>query len=374
MGSVTDELYELIAEPVINDEQKKVNLDKISFLLTTSANAKQLGLKRLVVNFDSTKAMKISNITGLATDENLLSVAIRMRKIEVVKLLIQSGMDRNEPKLGTTTPLSLAAHVGEIAIITYLLEIGANINKYEPTKASWNPLVMACKHGDYEVMKILLLNNADMSYKYFADSTEKRAADFLPKDNVKADHLLKAAQRLKIAIDLLDENVVTAKKALYTALELDQDFVLSYIIKIAHTTNLRGQGLQHNEEYYHPHLLRLFVKNTKADIKTFAGFIEETFSKERFKELLDELNAYELNSQHFNENEMLFKTPEEKTKTLKCLEKGTQFEQIKAKMKDYSLADKLKVSSSPIFSANASTSEDQQPKGSVVEKMENNFN
>jgi Ankyrin repeats (3 copies) len=371
MGSVTDELFELILDPVIDEQLKKKNLDKIGFLLTNSTKAKELGIKSVVIDFNTTKFVMLNKYSATECKLNVLSVAIIMGKIDVVKLLIQSGMNPNKPDTWHT-PLSCAASQKNVELVNYLIQVGALINNFDVKFISYNPLIAACAGGSYEVMKILLLHNAKMDY---ISDNNKRAIDFIPtKGHEKEINLLKAAESFQKAIVELGKNPFAAKKALYSALELDADFVLSYMVKIAHTANLRGQGLPHNEAFYHPHLLRLFVKNTKADIKTLEGFIEDNFSKERVKELLDELNAYELNSEHFDESELLFKTPEEKEKTLKWLEKGTEFEQAKAKMKkpESALADKLAVANSPVFSANTSASEDKQLKEPVPEKMENN--
>jgi Ankyrin repeats (3 copies) len=355
MGTVTDELFDLIVEPVEDESQKNKNLEKIAFLLTYSASATQLGIKSVVIDFNATRRVSICGADDIC---NLLSAAIFMDKIDVVRLLIQSGIDLNSP-VANRTPLSLAASQKNVGLVTYLIQVGAQIDRMDG-HPFLNPLVAATDAASYDIMKILLLNNARMDYKFESRKTLRDRIS--ASDHEKEFNLLKAAESFQTAIDLLKTNEFAAMEALYQALKHDADFVLSYMVQIAATANLRGQGLPHNEACYHPDLLRLFVKDTKVRIKTFEGFIEKNFSKERVKELLIELNDYEPNDQVFNKSEMIFKTLEEKDKTLKWLEKGTEFEQIKAKMKkrDYSLTNKLEVANSPVFSTNPSTSGDDK--------------
>jgi hypothetical protein len=99
------------------------------------------------------------------------------------------------------------------------------------------------------------------------------------------------------------------------------------MVRMAHASNLYEQGLEVSQHYFQPQLLRLAIKDLKTRLKTFPHFIDNN----EFTPLLMELNAYEVNEK-MNEGEMIFKTIEEKNKTLKWFEKGTRFEASKSNM------------------------------------------
>ena len=58
------------------------------------------------------------------------------------------------------TPLWFSAVRGRLDIVKILVKRGANVNSQ--TKPSSTPLHAACTNGDYEMVKYLVENNADM--------------------------------------------------------------------------------------------------------------------------------------------------------------------------------------------------------------------
>lgn len=353
MNNITKALTTLILEPIQDEVQKTKNLEQIKLLLKHHNEYKKIGLNLLEIDFNHINrvSVKVDEKTQIDEKQTLLDMAILMNKIEVVKLLIQEGMDPNS-SLSTTPPLSLAAKKNSTRIIKFLLDSGANIDNFDQNSFNKNALFVACSNNSYEAIRVLLLNNSNCNLLY---QGKKTAIDYIPNDKEESIKLMKAALSLQKAIDKLaiDGDIFAASSNLNTAFNSDPNFVLSYMVEMIKVTNLRVQGIKHNEKYYHPQILRLAIKNLKTFANTFPDFIANHFP-EGIVDFLKELNGYDVEqavNNEFHSSELLFKTTEEKAKTLRWFEKGTTFEAVKSGMqeKKYSLIDALVRSESPIY-------------------------
>ena len=97
-----------------------------------------------------------------------LHVATRARKLDMIKFLVESGMDinRNEgvPK---SAPIAQASSEGEISIVEYLFNNGAKLDVSEPNR---NPLFSAIYGGHLDIVKYLVKNGIDITVKYTGDT------------------------------------------------------------------------------------------------------------------------------------------------------------------------------------------------------------
>ncbi len=334
---ITDKLFELIVLKTKTEQESQINLDRIKLLIKNSEEYKKLGgLGDLEISYKKTKKFPkvMSDKDSIEELYTLLTAATENNKLEVVKLLVSvGGMDVND-QTACPSPLWFAARTNAINIAQFLIDNKANINSvYQRPHAT--PLQIASTNGAYEVARLLLLNNADLELP----NTDGKTALSFARGAV--TNLIKAAREFKNAIKQLEveNDVFSATSSLTLAFKYDASFILSYLSKMALITNLRSQGIEHDEAYYHPHLLRISIKVLKSLIKTVPEFVGSSFP-EGFKELVEPLNAYDSSSTFFEESEKIFHTSNEKTKTLKWFEKGTDFESAKLKMKESELLGK----------------------------------
>ena len=81
--------------------------------------------------------------------------------LEVVRLLLEAGADKNAAKQYGTTALMLAAHNGHLEVVRVLLEAGADKNAARQDEAT--ALMIAAQDGHLEVVQVLLEAEADMN-------------------------------------------------------------------------------------------------------------------------------------------------------------------------------------------------------------------
>lgn len=126
----------------------------------------------LIKNGDTEQAKEI-----MLTDKTMLDfvtpygtwlhVAARAGELEMIKFLVESGMDMNiNEGVPKSAPIAHAASEGEIHIVEYLLECGASLDVSEPNK---NPLFSAIYGGHLNIVKMLVQNGIDYSVKYTGD-------------------------------------------------------------------------------------------------------------------------------------------------------------------------------------------------------------
>ena len=83
-----------------------------------------------------------------------LCSAAKYGNIEIMQLLINEGANVDDTCLDGATALLLAVEAGNIEMVQFLLDKGANINL-------GNPILWACMWGHSEIVKALLLKNAN---------------------------------------------------------------------------------------------------------------------------------------------------------------------------------------------------------------------
>ncbi|KAL8673148.1 MAG: hypothetical protein Q9168_002412 [Polycauliona sp. 1 TL-2023] len=93
----------------------------------------------------------------------LLPLAVRSRKPDIVTLLLHSGADANHKTSSGETALYLAAQYGYDEIISILLDAeGAKTTlKIYETSRRWTPLFIACVEGHLPVTRLLVTAGAD---------------------------------------------------------------------------------------------------------------------------------------------------------------------------------------------------------------------
>ena len=103
-----------------------------------------------------------------------LHVATRAGKLDIIKFLVESGMDINiiegVPK---SAPIAHAASEGEISIVEFLFENGAILDTSDPNR---NPLFSAIYGGHLDIVKYLVLNGIDINTKYTGGTMQNMGA------------------------------------------------------------------------------------------------------------------------------------------------------------------------------------------------------
>ncbi|MFE4201751.1 suppressor of fused domain protein [Aneurinibacillus aneurinilyticus] len=110
------------------------------------------------------------NIRG----ESLLHVAAQGENIELLKFLVQKGLDvnirRKNDEERCVTPLHNAAEHGSIKTARWLLECGANIDAGYGLHAT--PLIEAAMEGKLDMVKLLHASGADINAFYYIGEDE----------------------------------------------------------------------------------------------------------------------------------------------------------------------------------------------------------
>lgn len=91
--------------------------------------------------------------------ETPLMVAVRFGNPEVVKVLVENGVDVNKKRNGTR-PLILAATYGRLEVVKLLIENGAKVDAKD--KSELTALMYAVRNGHLDVVKFLIEKGADV--------------------------------------------------------------------------------------------------------------------------------------------------------------------------------------------------------------------
>jgi len=107
-----------------------------------------------------------------------LHLAVRENQLEIVKWLIDFGLDVNVAnKNRGGTALSIAAQEGHYEMVKYLLKRGANVN-FEPPHPYKDVLFSAILSGSREVVQLLIDHGVDTTIRYF----ERKDAEVMAKE------------------------------------------------------------------------------------------------------------------------------------------------------------------------------------------------
>lgn len=100
-----------------------------------------------------------------------LHIAATYGKIEVVKYLIECGIDVNlNGGLGNCNALRNAAFEGYLDIVKVLYQNGAILDVSNPNR---NPLFAAIYNGHYDIVKFLVENGIDITANYSIGKLDK---------------------------------------------------------------------------------------------------------------------------------------------------------------------------------------------------------
>ncbi|WP_367888124.1 ankyrin repeat domain-containing protein [Bacillus wiedmannii] len=140
------------------------------------------------------KAIKIYDLIGdgdieqakeiIITDKSLLDfvtpfgtwlhVSARSGELDMIKFLVESGMDINlNEGVPKSAPIAHAASEGEIGIVEYLFDNGAILDVSDPNR---NPLFSAIYGGHLNIVKYLVQNGIDSTVKYTGDTMKEMGA------------------------------------------------------------------------------------------------------------------------------------------------------------------------------------------------------
>ena len=98
-----------------------------------------------------------------------LVTALKERKTDHARALIEAGADVNHYRRGDGTPLTVAAQQGDDASSVLLINAGANVNLAAP--GDGNPLIVAAGRGDYSLVEFFVDNGADVNAYVRGDET-----------------------------------------------------------------------------------------------------------------------------------------------------------------------------------------------------------
>eukprot|EP01036_Dinobryon_divergens_P026735 gene26735-35415_t len=95
-------------------------------------------------------------------EETVLTYCIRLQNLLAVEALLQAGVDPNIPSKKGVTPISAAAHKGNIQLMQLLIEAGATVNSANASGST--ALIQAAHFGHLDAVKLLLKYNATADF------------------------------------------------------------------------------------------------------------------------------------------------------------------------------------------------------------------
>lgn len=103
------------------------------------------------------KSNDYQNISG--PQDTYLDTAIRLNRLDIIKLLVECGEDVNKRTISKKSSLIEACWYGNSEIVEYLIEQGADVNYYS---SIGTPLVFSVAKNDLEIIKILIKHKANV--------------------------------------------------------------------------------------------------------------------------------------------------------------------------------------------------------------------
>ncbi len=113
-------------------------------------------------------AAEVDEILEILKNEGSSSKNAKLAKIvgniEIIKFLIDNGADVNQANNGGYTPLEMAALAGNLEAVKLLVDKVSDINQ-EDLVFGWTPLTAAINYGlNLELIKLLIQKGADVNY------------------------------------------------------------------------------------------------------------------------------------------------------------------------------------------------------------------
>jgi len=106
------------------------------------------------------------NLVGGEYDQTSLSTAAMNNQFAVVQYLVEQGADMDKVDRYGNTPLHYAANAGHLEVTRYLLEQGADRVKAS-NYGGWTPLHDAVLNNQLETAKLLMVYGADLNAKTY---------------------------------------------------------------------------------------------------------------------------------------------------------------------------------------------------------------
>lgn len=114
---------------------------------------------------------KLEFIDGNINEEELVLIyAVRLPSEGAVLELLKAGANPNLANKKGATPLAAASHKGNVRIMKYLIDAGAQVNAYNSSSGS-TPLIQAAHFGHLEAVQLLLHHNASGDFHNLKGTT-----------------------------------------------------------------------------------------------------------------------------------------------------------------------------------------------------------
>lgn len=129
-------------------------------------------------NFGHVELVEILRTAGAKAgdiDARLLHSAARAGRLDLVKSLLESGVEPDSRGGNAWTPLMAAAGWGHTAVVRELLRVGADVNWSIPN--GYTALIFAVRSGHVEVADLLLEAGADITARTESESVLTLAAE-----------------------------------------------------------------------------------------------------------------------------------------------------------------------------------------------------
>ncbi|AEA45673.1 ankyrin repeat domain-containing protein [Fluviicola taffensis] len=117
--------------------------------------------------------IKPTELNKKIAQETPLQIVCKNGNLEITKLLIEAGADKEIKNAGRQSPLSIAVSNKNLEIVKYLLEVGADIHSKGPNNLQ--PIHFACSKGDKDIIELLLSKGIDIN---IVDSLKSSLLDF----------------------------------------------------------------------------------------------------------------------------------------------------------------------------------------------------
>lgn len=109
---------------------------------------------------------------------NLIGKAVLANDMEILKCLIERGADVNDEEF--RNPVYYCAETGNVEIMQYLIDCGADVNAvrvWEDGSRSDPPIERAITRGQFEALKVLVENGADIYIDFYGRTIVEYAQD-----------------------------------------------------------------------------------------------------------------------------------------------------------------------------------------------------